>query len=105
MQPDAWYYPYVAQATSRGWVSGYPDGTFRPDAPLTRAEATVIVNNMLGRAADQKFIDQVWDRRDLFADLTRGHWAYYHIMEAAISHAYGTDGRRELWKQTPYRHF
>lgn len=89
----------------RQYLAGYPDGTFRPDAPLTRAEATVIVNNMLGRAADQKFIDQVWDRRGLFADLTRDHWAYYYIMEASISHAYGTDGKSELWKQIPYRRF
>ena len=41
--PGAWYAPYVNWASEQGWVSGYEDGTFRPDRPLTRAEASVIL--------------------------------------------------------------
>ena len=39
---------YVQAALTRGWVSGYPDGTFRPQVPLTRAQAAVVLVRSLG---------------------------------------------------------
>ena len=62
-------------------IHGYGDGTFRPNNPITRAEVTAIVNNMLGRAADEDFVDEHADELTPFSDIEK-HWAYYHIVEA-----------------------
>lgn len=48
---DDWFYKAVVDSIQYGWIHGYPDGTFRPNNSITRAEVTAIVNNMLGREA------------------------------------------------------
>ena len=93
-----WFYQYAAQASEYGWIGGYPDGSFRPNNKITRAEVSVIVNNMLGRDADERFIDRNGDELVSFTDLTDGHWAYYAIMEATNTHTYTRDGSTEVWK-------
>lgn len=93
----AWYYPYVAQASSFGWIGGYPENTFRPDNKITRAEVCIIVNNMLGRGADQRYIDRNADELTSFTDLTSNHWAYYTVMEATNSHKYSVNNGVESW--------
>lgn len=47
VEAGAWYAPYVASAKSRGIVGGYEDGSFRPNNPVTRAEALKIIINTL----------------------------------------------------------
>lgn len=94
---SAWYYTYVAQATTYGWISGYPDGSFRPNNSITRAEVAVIVNNMLGRNADESYIDRNADKLVSFVDLSKNHWAYYTIMEATNSHDYTSASSGETW--------
>lgn len=42
-----WYAEYINFASNHGWISGYSDGTFRPDAPITRAEAAKILANAI----------------------------------------------------------
>ncbi|MFH0851345.1 MAG: S-layer homology domain-containing protein [Candidatus Peregrinibacteria bacterium] len=42
--PDAWYAPAVCVAWSYGFVSGYGDGSFRPDRPITLAEGSKILS-------------------------------------------------------------
>ena len=42
-----WYAEYINFATNHGWINGYQDGTFRPDAPITRAEAAKILANAI----------------------------------------------------------
>ncbi len=93
----AWYYIYVAQATTYGWIGGYPDGTFRPNNSITRAEVCVIVNNMLGREADQDYIDRSSAALADFVDLSGSHWAYYTIMEATNTHDYTSTSAGEAW--------
>ena len=93
----AWYYIYVAQATTYGWIGGYPDGTFRPNNSITRAEVCVIVNNMLGREADQDYIDRSSAALADFVDLSGSHWAYYTIMEATNTHDYTSTSAGETW--------
>ena len=93
-----WFYQYAAQASEYGWIGGYPDGSFRPNNKITRAEVCVIVNNMLGRDADERFIDQNSSELVSFTDLTDGHWAYYAIMEATNAHTHIQDGSAEAWK-------
>ena len=95
---NAWYYTYVAQATTYGWIGGYPDGSFRPNNSITRAEVAVIVNNMLGRSADESYIDRNADELVSFVDLSKTHWAYYTIMEATNTHDYTTSSNGESWK-------
>ena len=97
----AWYYTYVAQATTYGWIGGYPDGTFRPNNSITRAEVCVIVNNMLGRGADERYVDRNGDELVSFFDLNDDHWAYYTIMEATNTHDHTKDGSEEVWKTIP----
>lgn len=95
---SAWYYTYVAQATTYGWIGGYPDGSFRPNNSITRAEVAVIVNNMLGRSADESYIDRNADELVSFVDLSKTHWAYYTIMESTNSHDYTASSNGESWK-------
>ncbi|HZG88085.1 chitobiase/beta-hexosaminidase C-terminal domain-containing protein [Paenibacillus sp.] len=70
-----WSEGYVNAFTAAGYIQGFPDGTFRPDEELTRAQAVVLINRMLGAKAKA-------DAR-AFADVDASHWAYEQIMAAA----------------------
>ncbi|MDQ0194179.1 S-layer homology domain-containing protein [Paenibacillus wynnii] len=48
----AWASAAVAQAVQSGFIKGYEDGTFRPDAELTRAEMAVIIAKALGQSIE-----------------------------------------------------
>ena len=65
-----------------GVLLGYEDGELHPDRPLTRAEAAVLVNRVLGRVPNRQVIDLVCRERP-FEDVPREHWAYYDIIDAA----------------------
>lgn len=97
VNPDAWYYTYVAQAATYGWIGGYPDGTFRPNNSITRAEVCVIVNNMLGRTPDEDYISRNKNKLVNFVDLSDRYWGYYTIMEATNSHEYTGNHISETW--------
>lgn len=73
--PDtAWYAAAVSTLSKMGVISGYPDGTFRPNAPITRAEFAAMIARFdeTAKSADTPFTD------------ISGHWA-----ENAIGKAYG----------------
>lgn len=93
-----WFYTYVAQAASYGWIGGYTNGNFGPNDRITRAQVTTIVNNMLGRAADRDYV--IDHQADLvqFTDLTRAHWGYFQIMEATNAHDYTKSNGTENWR-------
>ena len=93
-----WARAAIQNAAAKGWVSGYPDGTFRPNSPITRAEAFAMINKMLGRSADSSLLDG--EGKVLrFLDLSFDHWAYYHIMEAALPHTHSYDQEgNEVWE-------
>lgn len=93
---DDWFYDYVVGSIQYGWIHGYPDGTFRPNNPITRAEVTAIVNNMLGREADEDFVDEHAEELTQFSDIEK-HWAYYHIAEATNDHDYTQPSSGENW--------
>jgi hypothetical protein len=63
-----------------GIISGYADGTFRPEQTLTRAEAVTMLNKLLGRGP-LTTIAAKW------SDVPNGHWAFGQIQEASIDHA------------------
>ena len=93
---DDWFYDAVVNSIQYGWIHGYGDGTFRPNNPITRAEVTAIVNNMLGRAADEDFVDEHAEELTQFSDIEK-HWAYYHIVEATNDHDYTKPSSGENW--------
>lgn len=84
-----WYYTAVTSAVSYGWINGYSDGSFRPQATITRAEVATIVNRMLNRTADRNFVDS--NATAQFDDVPNTYWAYYNIMEATIAHDHSID--------------
>ena len=92
-----WFYDVVVGSIQYGWIGGYEDGTFRPQNTITRAEVTAITNRMLGRVADEAFIDAADELRS-FGDLSDAHWAYYSIMEATNAHDYTTSDGVEEWE-------
>lgn len=92
-----WFYRWIVGAIKYGWIGGYPDGSFRPDSTITRAEVTCIVNNMLGRSADQDYVDAHPTRVRQFADLADSFWGYYQIMEATTGHDYSKRNNQENW--------
>lgn len=90
------YYDALRSARSWGWVTGFADGGCRPDQTITRAEAVVILNRALGRTGDQAYLDNAYPILT-FLDVPAGHWAYYDIMEAAITHEYSEGWGQESW--------
>ena len=93
-----WFYTYVAQAASYGWIGGYTNGNFGPNDRITRAQVTTIVNNMLGRAADRDYVIDHQAALVQFTDLTRAHWGYFQIMEATNAHDYTKSNGTENWR-------
>ena len=92
-----WAYRYIASAAAKGWISGYPDGTFCPDANITRGETVKIVNAVLQRTADRDYLSTHPAQIKSFNDLSASHWAYYEIMEAAYTHNYIQINDKEVW--------
>ena len=95
---DHWAYDALCNAVDRGWLSGYEeDGTLRPDAQITRAEAITILNRLLGRSADRAAIDAA-GKIFQYIDLKLTHWAYYDIMEASVPHTpSASETGDEIW--------
>lgn len=52
-----WFYDLVLGAIRYGWITGYEDGTFRPHARVSRAEVAALMGRLLGRAADERWVD------------------------------------------------
>ncbi len=90
-----WASQAISSAAAHGWIHGYEDGTFRPEAKITRAEAVTLMNNMLGRMPDENIQDLYFTRE--FSDVSRSYWAYGQICEAATDHKYTKDGEKETW--------
>ena len=97
---DEWYYGAVSCAAQNGWISGYPDGTFRPQNSITRAEAVTIVNKMLGRAPDEYYIYSNRYILNRFTDVSEDFWGYYQIIESAAGHYCRPGGDEENWSAT-----
>lgn len=86
------------KAEKLGWIKGYPDNTFRPDEIITREEVVTIVNRMLNRKADEKYVEDHRSELVQYTDLQTNHWSYLDIMEASNSHDYNRVGViDELW--------
>lgn len=99
--PDThWAVKYINFAATRGWVTGYADGTFKPEHSITRAEVAAVTCRLLERSADQTYIRIHIGELRAFADVTESHWAYWYAMEAANGHDYTKSGGSENWSRT-----
>lgn len=74
------YYKSIAYATEQGWINGYADGTFRPNASVTRAEAACMTLRIMGWSPDRTAIDKQARR---FSDLPKTYWGYYEVSAAS----------------------
>lgn len=92
-----WFYDQVVGSIQYGWITGYSDGTFQPNKTISRAEVTTIVNRMLGRSADEDYVDRHEADLHLFLDVNKDYWAYYQIVEATNAHNYEKNGNTENW--------
>ena len=99
--PDTyWAARYINFAATRGWVTGYSDGTFKPENTITRAEVAAVTCRLLERSADQSYIRSHLKELRTFSDVTESHWAYWYAMEAANGHDYTKSGGSENWSRT-----
>ena len=94
-----WAKNEIGIAANKGWINGYPDGTFRPNQYITRAEAMTLVNRVLNRLPENSsdLLNSMikWpDNSDASA------WYYLAVQEATNSHAYSDkskDDKYEKW--------
>ena len=68
---------YIVGYSDLGLVNGYPDGTFRPDAPITRAEVTSLLGKLKLPATNQKQAE--------FTDVSSADWFYGTVEDAVKS--------------------
>lgn len=97
--PGAWYAESVAAAAEIGLIEGYEGGLFRPDAPITRAEACTIVNRTLGRAPHAAGLLPESEMNLWPDNMDASAWYYAQIQEATNSHDFVWAGEFEQWTQ------
>lgn len=80
-----WAAEAIGRAHAKGWISGYPDGNFRPDAPVTRAELCALFNRFAGRSLTADEAAKLAQKKGSvsFKDVDAAHWAYKDILAAA----------------------
>ena len=89
-----WAANAIAICAKLGWITGYPDGTFRPDKNVTRAELMAMINRATGRAP--KSADAFLPGMKTWIDNTSDKWYYLDVQEATNSHSY-TVKDSETW--------
>ena len=92
-----WAEEEVCRAAELGWVNGYPDGSFRPDQYITRAEAMALINRVLIR--NPETVDDLLEDMPVWKDnMDTNKWYYIDVQEASIGHEYArkTNGT-EYW--------
>ncbi len=73
----------INQVYGNGHIVGYPDGSFKPDGPITRAEAVTILNHFDGRSINKNDLEKIIKDFNNFTDVNENHWAYVQIFLAA----------------------
>lgn len=76
-----WARNFIGEAYRYQIVSGYPDGTFKPDSHLTRAESVTMVNNMTYRGP-------LVTSSQTFPDVYSSHWAFGNVESATRSYEF-----------------
>ena len=92
-----WGEAYINMAAEKGLIKGYPDSSFRPDEPITRAEAITIINRLLERHPHK---DKLPDGMIAWPDnADDSAWYYAEVQEATNSHAYEEEDGVERWTE------
>jgi len=100
---DHWANHEINLAYAHNLITGYPDGTFKPDQEITRAEAITIVNRVLERHPHEEHLLEdmiVWPD-----NLDTEVWYYADVQEATNSHRYSmyhdeeSDTKYEIWTE------
>lgn len=96
-----WANQYINSAAEKGWVTGYSDGTFKPDQAITRAEFMTLVNKVLERRVLK---EDILPEAKQFPDLSPNAWYYEEVQEAINSHHYERATRQdyEIWTDIYY---
>lgn len=81
---NKWYVDYVTKAGELGLVTGYSDGTFRPENKVTRAETVTMINRMMGR--DPETASELKTITSPFTDTPESAWYYMDMLEASVGH-------------------
>ena len=85
-----WAENEIERAAAFGWISGYPDGTFHPDARITRAEAMTMINRVLCRMPQSE--SDLLDSMVTWPDNKPSDWHYLAVQEATNSHDFNRQG-------------
>ena len=85
-----WAENEIERAAAFGWISGYPDGTFHPDARITRAEAMTMINRVLCRMPQSE--SDLLDSMVTWSDNKPSDWHYLAVQEATNSHDFNRQG-------------
>lgn len=93
-----WASDEIAVCAKMGWINGYPDGSFRPDATITRAEMMAMINRALDRTP--KSVSDLLSGMKTWSDnANTDAWYYLDVQEATNSHTYTKSGTHETWKK------
>ena len=84
-----WAQLYIEKLVELNCISGYPDGTFRPQASIKRCESVALLNRALKRGP-------LNGASQVFPDVPETHWAFKDIAEGALDHKYIMNGDNEI---------
>ena len=96
-----WAQKYIELAASNGWINGNPDGTFKPNNNITRAETVAMINRVLDRqtkdVSDLLPVSQMTNWSD---NMDTAKWYYRDMQEATNNHKAERVGNSEYEKWT-----
>ena len=99
---DHWAKDAIDKLNGNKNVTGYPDGSFKPNAKITRAEAVTILNSVFNRNTNKNSFNNVnTSSLNKFSDVNEGFWAYYNILDAANTHdreRLNSTSEVDMWK-------
>ena len=84
-----WAQLYIEKLAELNYISGYPDGTFQPQASIKRCESVALLNRALKRGP-------LHGASQVFPDVPETHWAFKDIAEGALDHRYILNGDIEM---------
>ena len=91
-----WYNNPISTMSALGIITGYPDGTFKPDQNITRAEAMTMINRVLCRMPQSE--SDLLDSMVTWPDNKPSDWHYLAVQEATNSHDFNRQGEvGESW--------
>lgn len=99
---DHWAKEAIDKLYGNKNVTGYPDGSFKPNAKITRAEAVTILNSVFNRKTNKNSLNNVnTSSLNKFSDVNESFWAYYNILDAANTHdreRLNSTSEVDMWK-------